>query len=215
MKSVSRLGEIAAAVVSEDGPDHRGHCGADRVLWGDGVKHPDALRTLGDLSEKRLNLFRAWLTERGAEILVPTNPWEVLRFRAEGETLVIYRNESGRLKVPPLAHAAYAAFRCNGAWSGAPKGSRPNTKRKSVIIRRLIERDGRECFYCGQPIADREETLEHLVAVAHNGPSHISNLVLAHKRCNVQADHLPVVEKVRLRERLRADAQIIAQCVNA
>jgi len=44
-----------------------------------------------------------YLKERGAEIIPPTNPYEVLRFRACGEIQVIYRDKNGAVTVPDAA----------------------------------------------------------------------------------------------------------------
>ena len=76
--------------------------------------------------------------------------------------------------------------------------------RRRTVEDLMIERDGSECFYCGKAFtAERPATLEHLVAIAEGGNNHLSNLALADESCNRQADSLPVVAKVRLRDSLR------------
>ena len=60
-----------------------------------------------------------------------------------------------------------------------------------------MARDGDNCFFCRKPLAG-DLTVEHLVALAHGGPNHISNLVCAHAACNHEAGHLSVAEKVAL-----------------
>lgn len=39
--------------------------------------------------------FEKWLKDSGADVLPPTNPYEVIRFRACGRTEVIYQNKVG------------------------------------------------------------------------------------------------------------------------
>lgn len=153
------------------------------------------------LKPNLLERFRAFLAERGAEIMTTTNPWEVLRVRANGGTHVLYKNSAGKLTWPAELVTAYKACQINGGWRAVQPGAR---RRTPVLIRTLLERDGRECFYCGDEMPDGEETLEHLHSVTQGGSSHPSNCALAHADCNQKADHLPIVEKVKLREAMRA-----------
>lgn len=44
----------------------------------------------------RLDDLRAALSAAGAELLDPTNEWEVLRYRLAGKTGIVYRNAKGR-----------------------------------------------------------------------------------------------------------------------
>ena len=44
----------------------------------------------------RLDDLTAALTEAGAEFLDPTNEWEVLRYRLNGKTGIVYRNAKGK-----------------------------------------------------------------------------------------------------------------------
>lgn len=41
--------------------------------------------------------FNLWLVDQGAEILSPTNDWEVLRYRLNSELHIIYKNKHERL----------------------------------------------------------------------------------------------------------------------
>jgi hypothetical protein len=45
--------------------------------------------------------------------------------------------------------------------------------------------------------------IEHLLPVTAGGPSHLANYALAHRSCNEEAGTLSLVEKLRLRDRLR------------
>lgn len=52
--------------------------------------------------------FRAAAHEAGAEFLVPTNEWEVLRYRLEGAVGIFYRNAKGRVSLSGAAGPHYA-----------------------------------------------------------------------------------------------------------
>jgi hypothetical protein len=154
----------------------------------------------------RLDKFRAFLVERGAEVLTPTNPWEVLRIRACGGVHVLYSDKGGALTSTPVIDAAWIAFRTNCAWNGASKTGRMGSRKRSVMARTLLERDGDACFYCGKPLGN-DETVEHLMPRAQGGPNHIANCALAHDTCNKSAGHLSVMEKIKLRERMRSEKE--------
>jgi hypothetical protein len=146
---------------------------------------------------KRQADLKAWLTSRGAEVLVTTNPYEFVRYRAAGETHVLYRKGDGSFTVTKAVLTMVSAFLGNQTWSAGVA-----TKRKArnpIEVRALIARDGDRCFLCGAPLGD-DITVEHLVAITHGGPNHIANKVLAHEACNKEMHHLSVMEKVRLRE---------------
>lgn len=156
--------------------------------------------------------FVKWLEDAGAEILATTNPYEVLRFRANGQTSVIYRRAHGHVsKWTGDSAAAWRAFRDGVRWdagAGRSKLNRPKTRQR---IQALLKRDGRACFYCGIDLEEGEETLEHIVPRTRGGTHHLANLALAHERCNQDAGNLSAVEKVKLRDRIRArrsDAEV-------
>jgi len=144
---------------------------------------------------KKVTSFRAWLTSAGAEVLEPTNEWEMVRFRSGGETSIIYRNAAGGVKYTGAADAAYKAFAGNKPWRALPATQR---KRSSPMIRAIRKRDGDLCFFCHEVVSEETESAEHLVSVTHGGPNHISNMFLAHKVCNAKAGHLSAPEKVKL-----------------
>lgn len=58
--------------------------------------------------------FAAWLAKNGAEIGIPTNPYEVIRYRAYSDgkprSHIIYAKESGLLTWPGETQAHYLAF---------------------------------------------------------------------------------------------------------
>lgn len=149
--------------------------------------------------EKKLPAFKAWLSERGAEVLQPTSEWEVVRFRAAGATAVVYANKHGMLSVSGDAARALNCFASNGKWSAGVATERQRNRRP-VIVRALLERDGDRCFLCRKALAD-DMTVEHLVPVVHGGPNHISNMALAHSACNLRMGHMSLVEKIVQREK--------------
>ena len=134
-------------------------------------------------------------------MLVNTNEYELVRFKYDGVTSIIYRKESGSMTFTGESGAAYTAYSGNTEWK--PKTKRSQIKKSSVIIRTIRERDGKNCFFCGKEVLQEDETKEHLVARVHGGPNHISNIFLAHKLCNVKADHLSAPEKIKIHDKAR------------
>ncbi|CAJ0698666.1 HNH endonuclease [Ralstonia holmesii] len=144
--------------------------------------------------------FRAFLTERGAEVLKPTSEWELIRFNCAAGVAIVYTDARGRTTFTGEALAAWNAFCTSGAWSA---GNAVKRKRLSPVIQTLVDRDGECCFYCWKPLQHLDLSVEHIVPVAHGGPNHISNLVLAHRSCNAAAGHLSAMEKILRRERAK------------
>lgn len=62
----------------------------------------------------------------------------------------------------------------------------------------LSTRDGWSCFYCGKDLDEHTATIEHIVSVAHGGPTHGDNLCLTCGPCNAAAGALPAVQKMKL-----------------
>src|SRR5690606_14410328 len=155
------------------------------------------------MTPRDIDRFRKWLAQNGAEILVSTNRYELLRFRARGVVSVVYRNAAGRVSAcTGYAEEAIRAWRSGSRWrAGPPKNRRP-VRVRSVVVRTLLERDGDACFYCGHPLGD-DFTIEHVLARAFGGRNHLANLALAHHACNQRAENLPIAAKVRLRDELR------------
>lgn len=145
-----------------------------------------------------------WLRQCGADVLAPTNPFEVARFRARGGVHVIYTGRRG-IKANGFGSECLSAFE-----AGRRLSMGITTKPRTSLARLkagLAERDGLECFYCGLFVSEADMTIEHLVSRHKGGPDHMDNLVLAHEPCNKEADNLPLVEKIKLREKLRAKGQ--------
>lgn len=169
--------------------------------------------------------FESWLVSRGAKILEPTNEWEVLRYKAGPYTSILYRKKTGKLsyvggigfdmkefvKGVPLDYMD----KCSPA--PAPTKTRVHGKRnartktkRGTVINRLIERDGTLCWFCGKPLGN-DITKEHLTPRTSGGTSDLTNLVLAHYRCNQMAGHLPLEVKLDLRKHLRSQNAIATE----
>jgi 5-methylcytosine-specific restriction endonuclease McrA len=145
--------------------------------------------------------FTNWLRSNGAEILAPTNPYELVRFRANGAVHIIYQRASGACTFGGKSKQALNAWRDGRHWSaGITKKPRTNMQKLRLA---LLERDGDACWFCGEPMPEDDMTAEHLVAHAKGGPDHHDNLVLAHERCNKVADNLPLKEKIDIHVRAR------------
>lgn len=78
-------------------------------------------------------------------------------------------------------------------------------------IRKLLRaRDGKDCWLCGKPMTSKgptNATIEHLVPQSAGGGgslSDLSNLVLAHHACNVRLGVMPLADKLKLKEAVRA-----------
>jgi 5-methylcytosine-specific restriction endonuclease McrA len=126
--------------------------------------------------------------------------------RCANGTHVIYRKENNQLTWPDELVKAYKGF-TGGQWSAGTQ-TRRRTRSVSPVIRTVMDRDGCECFYCGLILDGSTATLEHFVALAHGGPNHISNYVLACKKHNLEAGHLSAAEKVKMRDRIRESGKI-------
>jgi hypothetical protein len=165
------------------------------------------MRTLAQFTSRRAK-FEAFLTERGAQVLQPTNEWELLRFKTSRGTSVVYCNSKGGITPTGESITAWTAFEKSASWRGSPAPKkRPTGREKTApMFNALINRDGPSCFYCGEDTSEDDRSLEHLVPIAHGGPNHLSNLVLAHRKCNSKAGHMSAMEKIRAREAYRGAA---------
>jgi hypothetical protein len=160
--------------------------------------------------------FAAWLAEQGAEIGQPTNPYELIRYRAfwqgsaKAVTHIVYTKENGLLTYMGGARAHYQAM-LDGeplpdTQEEADTAKRANRVRASRSIReRLLKRDGGDCWFCGEQMGD-DCTIEHLIPRAAGGTNSLVNLALAHRLCNQKAEDWPLARKLELRAELRGKA---------
>jgi len=61
-----------------------------------------------------------------------------------------------------------------------------------VNRRKVYERDGHMCRYCGTPVTAYTATLDHLTPVAAGGTNGIDNLVTACLACNTRKGKKPI-----------------------
>jgi len=165
--------------------------------------------------------FAAWLARNGAEIGTPTNPYEVIRYRAfwcgskRAATHVVYAKENGLLTFTSGSAEHYAAFlrgdvmSPQAASATEPVNPRPGKDPKAEshgdkVRRKLLARDGDECWFCGKSMGD-DATLEHLVPKSRGGGNRLDNYALAHRVCNNLAGDKPLVAKIELRAQLRKE----------
>lgn len=161
--------------------------------------------------------FLAWLARNGAEIGTPTNRYEVVRYRAyetgarKAATHIVYAKETGLLTWTGSSMDHYRVFLAGGALpdrampADQPVAASPASETSGVTARRrkrIMQRDGSDCWFCGKPLGD-DETLEHLVPQSRGGGNDSANCVLAHAVCNQKAANLSLSEKVELRSQLR------------
>lgn len=164
--------------------------------------------------------FAGWLATNGAEVGVPSNPYEVIRYRAfwggggKAKTHIVYVKDSGLLTYAGASAEHYRAF-LNGQLMpvsekeaekqrGNPKSKARRNLKPAKIRQKLRERDGRECWFCAVEMTPYEETIEHLIPKSDDGTNALSNLVLAHRACNQRAGDLSLAQKIELRSKLRA-----------
>ena len=152
-----------------------------------------------DKKRKRQPL-EEFLEQGGATLLPVTNPWEVVRFKTQRGTHVVYTNkQNNKTYSDDHAKEAYRAWIDGKQWIAKEKVSRRSQRYLVEAIRR---RDGDDCFFCCKPfVEDNPATIEHLLAITSGGSNGIANLALAHEECNMEAGCRSVMEKVRMRER--------------
>lgn len=163
-------------------------------------------------AQKTIDGFKAWIVERGAELLAPTNQYELVRYRGQGIVSIIYENQRGKRSYTGSSQEAWYAFEKGNIsfrfTERAPRDESAGRRaRRSVLIRTLVQRDGDRCFYCGDPFSDeRPPTKEHLVPQTAGGPDHIANLFLACADCNLRVGHCSAAEKIKFRDLKRRGA---------
>lgn len=144
--------------------------------------------------QPKLESFKAWLSARGAEVHVPKDDYELIRFKTEKGTSVIYCKKNGETTFYGDAENAWDAFCNDASWRARP----PKKRSRNSEINTIRQRDGDLCFVCRKYVEHKDESTEHLVALTHGGPEHISNKYLAHKVCNSRVGHLSAPEKIKI-----------------
>lgn len=160
--------------------------------------------------------FAAYLAQNGADIGVPTNGYEMIRYKAfwegsqKAQTHIVYTRDNGLLTYTGASREHYEAFQAGdplpeSAATVDEKRVR-RSKNTSGIRQKLRQRDGDCCWYCGGLLASAESNVEHLINISDGGTNALANLVLTHTACNTKAGNQPLAKKLELRGRLRATA---------
>lgn len=154
------------------------------------------------MTAAKIKKFKGWAEGMGGTVLPETSEWEFARVEHGDGTFVIYQNKKGNLSFSDsIARSAWQAFQKGGSF---PLNRRHKRSKSEARVSRLLNRDGECCFYCGFPFEpDNPPTLEHLLSIKDGGNNNLANLALAHEECNREAGSLPLVEKIKLRERKR------------
>lgn len=159
--------------------------------------------------------FLAFVTEQGGEVGTPTNPYEVVRYRAywrganKSVVHIVYAKENGLLTWCGGSKEHYQAFLDGTSMDELPGAHPVSTQSLSKSERRraeLLARDGGDCWFCGQPMGD-DCTVEHLIPKSKGGRDTLANYALAHRKCNNDAADLPLVEKIAMRAKAHAAAR--------
>ena len=153
------------------------------------------------MDAKQLKKFEKFLFDSGVEVLTPTNEYEVIRFKANNNIGIVYKNKTGR--VTKYTGEAQQAAECFLAKKPFACVNNLNRIRRPIIFRTLLKRDGNLCFYCNEQMNEGEETIEHLFSIRQGGTNHINNLALAHRQCNLIAANKSVVDKIKLRDQMK------------
>lgn len=167
--------------------------------------------------------FAAWLAANGAEVGTPTNPYEVIRYRAydggnRAATHIVYAKESGLLTFTAASKSHYTQFLTGSQIYPTKRQATPPQKNREAIegpskaskLRaKLLERDGDECWFCGHTMGE-DITVEHLVPKSKGGRNMLANYSLAHAACNHRAADMPLIQKIELRASLRGAVKQLA-----
>lgn len=162
--------------------------------------------------------FAAYLAQNGADIGVPTNGYEMIRYKAfwegsqKAQTHIVYTRENGLLTYTGASREHYEAFQ-----AGDPLPETQATldekrvrrvKNTGAIRQKLRERDGDCCWFCGGGTTPFDSNVEHLINISDGGTNALANLVLAHTACNAKAGNMTLAKKLELRPKLREAASL-------
>jgi 5-methylcytosine-specific restriction endonuclease McrA len=182
----------------------------------------------------RLKDFVLWIESGGGVVVDTKSEFEVLRYLAwdatqrgkakRPATHIVWRKNDGRVTFSGCSSMHWSLFVARRPFPDQsrmklmketerkrlrePGSKRPSWARRTRDL--LRERDGDECWYCGQPCLedetnpDMKPTVEHLLARHLGGTDNLDNLVLAHALCNRQVGHRTVEEKKAVRRYIRA-----------
>jgi len=151
------------------------------------------------INDKNLNTY---LIEIDCELLETTNPWEVVRFSADGIICVIYQNSKGAFKYSSdLSRKIHDSY-----FDGKKINVKHSTQRKRTykdFKSRLIKRDGLNCFYSNLLMTNKMATVEHLIPLSRGGTNNIDNMVLCLEEQNQKVGNMSLMKKIKYRDELR------------
>lgn len=148
------------------------------------------------MQKNRRDKFVTFLRESGADILKPTNEYEIVRFRTENCVSIMYRGKRG-YSFTGEAKEAYERFDKKDIWQILRKDHRERKK----LIDTIRERDGMACFFCGiETVSGETASIEHLLSIANGGNNNPANLTVACIRCNDTVGNMSIVQKIKYRE---------------
>lgn len=136
--------------------------------------------------------FETWLSKMGAVVQAPTNEYEIIRFRTDNGTSIIYTNKKGHLTFTGDAETAYKKFLNGHSWRTVSRHRKALRAQKATIA----NRDGKRCFAHGEKLTFDKLTIEHLLSFAHGGSDNLNNLCLVCEPCNKELGNLPITKKI-------------------
>jgi hypothetical protein len=57
-------------------------------------------------------------------------------------------------------------------------------------LQAILARDGNVCYFCKFPVAPADYSIEHVIPLIAGGTNNLTNLALAHMKCNSEASKL-------------------------
>jgi len=73
-----------------------------------------------------------------------------------------------------------------------------NPKRKRRRMRRILQRDGNNCWLCGLPLGE-DMTIEHLEPYRKGGADTLDNVVFVHDACNQKLGDNSLEDKLNMK----------------
>lgn len=142
--------------------------------------------------------FKSWLSKMGAVVVAPTNEFELVRFKTQNGTSIVYTGKRG-LTFTGEAETAYGRFMDGKPWKTVSRARKALRTRKAA----LAARDGKRCFSHGEKMTFDELTIEHLLSFSHGGSDNDNNLCLVCDPCNDALGNLPITKKIEKMIELR------------
>lgn len=153
------------------------------------------------LKPAEVKRFKKWLHSQGAEVLQPTNEYELIRYKSKSGIGVLYCGKKGQSVSSAKVSEAITSYKNGSKWNDKPNGTYRSAK-LSTHKNQLLARDGDCCFYCGKELGE-DMTIEHILSLIHKGSNRLENMALTHSECNRKAGNLSVIDKIALRDSMR------------